>query len=145
MRAALLLACLLTAACGAGSRSGQTAVPAHGDATAQASPEAVVQLQLEAYNAGDLDAFAATYAPDIRIYDHPDRLLMSGIDQLRERYGALFDAAPELHASIDRRIVRGMFVIDHETVTGRPDGGMIEAVAIYEVRSGRIQNVWFIR
>jgi len=35
-------------------------------------------------------------------------------------------------------------VIDHEEVTGMPDGRTVRAVAIYEVRDGKIRNVWFI-
>lgn len=33
------------------------------------TPEAVVQRQLEAYNRGDIDAFAATYAEDVELFD----------------------------------------------------------------------------
>lgn len=107
--------------------------------------ERVVQVQLDAYNARDIDAFAATYADDIRIYDHPDRLRFAGIDELRARYGEAFKSGPDVRATISKRIVQGNFVIDHEHVTGRPDGVDIDAVAIYEVREGRIQAVWFIR
>ncbi len=111
-----------------------------------ASPaEQVVQVQLEAYNRRDIDAFAATYSPQIRIYNHPDQLLASGLEQLRESYSQLFARAPDLHATVTNRIVQGNFVIDHERVTGIPDVGQIEAVAMYEVRDGRIANVWFIR
>jgi len=40
---------------------------------AQPSPaEALVQRQLEAYNAHDLEGFIATYAPGIEIFDLPD-------------------------------------------------------------------------
>ena len=31
------------------------------------SPASVIEAQLEAYNRRDIDAFAATYAPDVRI------------------------------------------------------------------------------
>lgn len=106
---------------------------------------AVVQRQLDAYNARNADAFAATYAPDVKIYNFPDKLLMSGREELRQRYGAVFAASPKLHARILNRVVRGNFVIDDEHVTGRGEAGEIRAVAIYEVRDGLIQNVWFIR
>jgi hypothetical protein len=36
-------------------------------------------------------------------------------------------------------------VIDHEEVTGMPDGRTMRAVAIYEVRGGRIASVRFIQ
>ena len=107
--------------------------------------EAVVQAQLEAYNRRDVEAFASTYAPDVRIFDHPDRLQMSGVDELRREYTRLFASAPNLHARVSQRIVQGEYVIDHETVTGLPGGAQIQAGAIYQVCGGKIQNVWFIR
>ena len=57
-------------------------------AVAATGPEAVVQAQLEAYNARDLDAFLATYAENAELYEHPSKLLASGMAQLRERYAA---------------------------------------------------------
>lgn len=108
------------------------------------TPEAVVQKQLEAYNARDLDAFVATYADDVQLFDLPDKLLMRGHVELRDRYRKTF-ADPRLHAEIVNRIVLGNTVIDHERVRVTfPDGpGTVEAVAIYEVREGKIATVWF--
>lgn len=106
--------------------------------------EAVVQAQVEAYNRGDIEAFLASYAPEVRIYEHPDRLLMSGLDEMRERYGPMFESAPDLHAAIAGRIVEGEYVIDHEIVTGFPGRPTVRAIAIYQVREGLIRNVWFI-
>jgi hypothetical protein len=39
--------------------------------------------------------------------------------------------------------VPGAFVVDHERVTGIPDGKSIEAIGIYEVRNGKIERVWW--
>ena len=85
--------------------------------TAIATPtaEAVVQAQLEAYNAHDIDAFLATYSEDAQLFELPDRLLMRGTAQLRERYAKTF-ADPRLHAEIVERIVLGNTVVDHERV-----------------------------
>lgn len=108
------------------------------------SPDQIVQRQLDAYDAGDIDAFVATYAEDIEIYDHPASLRMSGRDALREAYGRLFASAPNLKTHIGTRIVHGDFVVDHETVTGAPGGATRSVIAIYEVRDGLIAKVWFI-
>ena len=35
------------------------------------SPEAVVQQQLDAYNARDIDALIAIYAADAQMFEHP--------------------------------------------------------------------------
>ena len=109
------------------------------------TPAEVVQAQLDAYDNGDIDAFLATYAPEISIYDHPAKLLMSGHDQMRESYSRLFASAPELKTHISQRITIGSYVIDHETVTGTPDGVPRSVVAMYEVRNGSIVNVWFVK
>ena len=114
-------------------------------AAATTGPEAIVQAQLEAYNARDLDAFLATYAENAELFEHPSKLLASGMAQLRERYAARF-AEPNLHALVVKRIVMGNFVIDHEKVTRMfPAGpGTTDAVAMYEIEGQRIARVWFI-
>jgi len=108
-------------------------------------PEAVVQRQLDAYNAHDLDALMTTYAADARLHEHPATLLASGSAQLRERF-ALRLQEPNLHAHLSRRIVMGRFVVDHERVARTfPEGtGTVELIATYEVLDGRIINAWFL-
>jgi len=111
-----------------------------------ATPEAVVQRQLDAYNAHDLDALMATYADDARHYEYPETLLASGAAQLRDRFLERF-REPNLHARLLHRIVLGPVVMDHERVTRTfPEGpGTVELVAIYEVRDGRIATARFLR
>lgn len=108
------------------------------------TPEDVVQQQVNAYNARDLEAFIATYSPDIKIYNYPDQLRRSGHEEMRKGYGELFRTTPKLHCKIVNRITRGNFVIDQEQVSGFPDNRVVNAVAIYEVRDGLIQRVWFV-
>lgn len=105
------------------------------------SPEAVVQRQLDAYNARDIDALLATYAPDARQYEHPGKLLATGADEMRERMAVRF-REPNLHARLLQRAVMGNIVIDHEEVTRTfPEGtGTVNMVAIYEVVDGRIAS-----
>ena|SRR2546421_7360054 len=109
------------------------------------SPESVVQRQLDAYNARDVDAWLATYAGDAQQFEHPAALLASGSAQLRERITVRF-REPNLHARLIQRIVLGQMVIDHEEVSRTfPEGrGKIKLVAIYEVRDSRIARAWFI-
>ena len=113
-------------------------------AFAEPTPEAVVQAQLEAYNARDIDAFIATYADDVKLYELPEKLLSEGTASMREDYGKLFKDE-RLHATVVNRIVMGNTVVDHERVrVTTPKGpGTVEAVAIYEVRNGKITAVWF--
>ena len=113
-------------------------------AFAAPTAESVVQAQLEAYNARDIDAFIATYADDVKLFELPDKLLSEGTTTMRERYGKLFKDE-RLHATIVNRIVMGDTVVDHERVRlTLPHGpATLEAIAIYEVRDGKITKVWF--
>src|SRR5688500_6972384 len=110
-----------------------------------ASAEAVVQRQLDAYNARDLDRLMAAYADDALQFEYPATLLASGAAQIRERFALRFKER-NLHARLLRRIVMGSIVIDHEEVTRTfPEGtGKLELVAIYEVLDGRIATARFI-
>lgn len=109
------------------------------------SAEAVVQRQLDAYNARDLDALMATYADDAEQFEHPSKLLARGAAQIRERSAQRLQE-PNLHAELLQRMVMGSIVIDRERVTRTfPEGpGTLDLVAIYEIAGGRIARAWFI-
>jgi len=108
------------------------------------SPLAVVQAQLDAYNARDLDALMATYAPDAQQFALHGALLAQGIDQIRPRYQERF-REPDLHARLLTRSVVGNFVTDLEIVTRNfPEGrGTVEMLCVYEVVGGRIVRASF--
>ena len=108
-------------------------------------PVTVVQRQLDAYNAHDIDALMATYAEEIELFEHPAKLLANGAAQVRERQGARLQER-NLHAALNSRRVMGNVVVDQETVTRTfPEGpGRIELMAIYEVEQGKIVKAWFI-
>jgi len=105
--------------------------------------EAVVAAQLDAYNRRDLEGFLAFYADDAVLLDYPDKVTQVGKDAMRERYRKRF-ANPNVRATVVKRIAYGNFVIDHERITAPPQPGMIEAVAVYEVRDGKIVRVTFL-
>ncbi|PQB04415.1 nuclear transport factor 2 family protein [Aureitalea marina] len=108
----------------------------------QNSPEAVVQAQLESYNRGDLDAFMATFDPQVIFTDASGEITMQGAEAVRERYKSYFEASPNLHSEIQTRIVQGDFVIDHEHITGRYGNPEIyELVLVFRVKLGKIVRV----
>ena len=101
----------------------------------------IVQRQLEAYNAHELDAFAACYCDTVEMFRHPNaEPMLSGKAELKEFYGSNRFMSPDLHAEILGRIVLGNKVIDHERITGLPKG-TFEVVVVYEVHNGLIQRV----
>jgi hypothetical protein len=118
----------------------------------KSSAELLAQQQLDAYNNRDVDAFALCYADDIELmHQHSGEVFCSGIDALRQRYGAMFAATPNLHCTLVSRMVCGNFAIDEEHVRGmaaaNEDGSedIIHAIAIYEVQDNRIRRAWFMR
>lgn len=110
------------------------------------TPEQCAQQQLDAYNARDIDAFAAVYANDIELIALPSGdVFCSGIEQLRARYAYQFEQHPLLHCKLVSRIVCPPFVIDEEDVGGLRADGNVHAVATYECRGGKIIRAWFLR
>ncbi len=107
--------------------------------------ESVVQRQLDAFNARDVEALLATYAEDAQMFEHPAKLLASGAAAFRERFTARFQE-PNLHATLLNRMVMGNMVVDHEEVRRMfPEGpGKISLIMIYEVQNGRIAKAWSI-
>lgn len=108
------------------------------------TPLALVQRQLNAYNARDIDAFMEPYAEDVELYDYTTgKLLAKGKDAMRKDY-AFFKQVPELHCEIKSRIVQGNIVIDKESVSGFGEKPL-EATAIYHIENNKIKKVYFIQ
>ena len=111
------------------------------------SPEEVVQRQLDAYNAVDLELFLATFSEDAVLSDYKTgEIRAQGKAELRKIYGNLFQESPALHSNLVNRIVIGNTVIDHELISGREGHDKpIELVMVYEVKDGLIYKASSIR
>ena len=113
----------------------------HPDSLITISPVDLVQQQLNAYNAHDLEAFLAPYAEDVEIYQFPNTLLSKGKEQMRKDY-VFITKVPKLFCRLQNRVVQGNMVIDHEEVSGfgpKP----VHALAIYIIEKGKISKVYF--
>ena len=101
----------------------------------------LVQQQLNAYNAHDLDAFLEPYADEVELYEFPAKLLSKGKEQMRKDY-LFITQTPKLYCRLQNRVVQGNMVIDHEEVWF---GGAkpVYAVAIYIIEKGKIAKVYF--
>lgn len=107
------------------------------------TPEMLVQQQLNAYNARNIEEFLAPYSDSVAIYNFNGKQLMKGKEQIRQRYSGFFNNSPDLHCQLLNRIVQGNTVIDQEqiTISGRkPFGG----VAVYTIENNKISIVHFI-
>ncbi len=110
------------------------------------SPEEVVQGQVDAYNAKDVDRFLSFYSPDLVITElSTGRVIASGRDELRLLYTHVVSRTDDLRCQIVKRMALGKFVVDEERVFGLPAGTPVRALAIYEVADGLIVRVWMTR
>lgn len=114
-------------------------------ATSPTSPERIVQRQLDAYNARDIDVFMRLWCDDAEIFEHPSMLVAKGSAEIRERHLLRFKE-PNLRGELLQRMVMGQTVVDHEQVTRTfPEGpGRIEVIVTYQVRGEQIAKCWII-
>ena len=108
--------------------------------------EEIVQIQLDTYNQGDIDGFAACFSNQVQLFNFGEELpFANGIFALKGIYGRVFAQSPELHSKLVNRIVMGNKVIDYEHITGRAGVDFMEIIAIYQVENEKISRVDFIR
>ena len=113
-----------------------------GNTSSSSDPAEVVDAQFAAYNAHDLDSFAACYADNVSMIDIAGKNPpIKGMAELKMAFAYLSRKPPGGGVEIIRRIVNGPVVIDQERPLGVKDKP--DLIAIYEVRNGKIQNVWF--
>ena len=141
---ATAIACLLWFSCPAWSAlAGATVAAPTAPLAANTTPEQVVDAQLAAYNRRDLEGFLGFYADDAVLAKHPDQVTQTGKVEMRARYEKAF-RNPNVRAEIIKRVTFGRFVVDHERITAPPAKGELQAVAVYEVKDGKIIRVTFL-
>lgn len=107
-------------------------------------PRAVVQEQVDAYNALDIERFIACYAPEAVVLDGAGAVIYTGHDEMRAGYGPMMEQNPTLHVEIPTRIQVGDWVVDEEVVSGITAEGFppeMRAATVYFVTGGKIQRV----
>lgn len=107
------------------------------------TPAEIVQRQLDAYNAHDLDGFAACFSEDVRIFRMPaDAPVMVGNAALRAFYADHRFSILGLRAELLNRIALGNTVADHERIHGLGEQPS-EVMAVYRINDGLIASVHF--
>lgn len=107
-------------------------------------PITVIQRQLDAYNAKDVETWLGTYASTAEQYTLHGERLAKGHEQLKSRILVRF-SEPDLHARLISRLALGNVVVDAEEITRNfPEGkGTIEMLCVYEVADGVIVKASF--
>ena len=105
----------------------------------------VVQAQLDAYNAKDIDALLRTFAVDAEQFALHGELLARGHAEIRARFLLRFEE-PDLHARLLTRMVVGGVVADHECVTRNfAEGlGTVAMLCLFEVHEGLIRKASYV-
>lgn len=114
---------------------------------------AVVQGQIDAYNARDLDKIVSYYAPDGVVRDAAEgRFAARGLEEIRSLFDGVFAANPDLHADTPAIFGVGEWVGAHVAVANfrsrdeaprarrwlevyRVVGGLIHELNIYSASS----------
>jgi len=80
------------------------------------TPTEIVQGQLDAYNAQDIDGYMAFFSEDCLVADLNGAVTLRGAAEIRARYAQTLATYPQNHARLVHRVVIGATVIDHEDV-----------------------------
>jgi hypothetical protein len=107
---------------------------------------AVVQGQIDAYNARDLDKIVAYYAPDGVIRDAAEGLFTArGPEEIRSLFDGVFAANPDLHADTPAIFGVGEWVAAHVAVAGFRSGNEAPQarrwLEVYRVVGGLIHEL----
>lgn len=102
-----------------------------------------VERQLAAYNAHDVEAFLACYAPDAVVTDGYGTTLMNGAESIRSGYTAMFAAGPDVRAEVLDRQQAGHWTTDHERVTRGTE--VLDVLVAYHVEGNVIRRVIMLR
>lgn len=104
---------------------------------------ALVQRQLELYNARDVDAFMTIFHEDVQVMDGiTGAVLASSKAQLRPRYVERFKSP--VCCELLGRLVLGNVVVDREIITGLPDDGVADCMATYVCEANLISKITFV-
>jgi hypothetical protein len=107
----------------------------------------VVDAQIEAYRAKNVERFLSCYAEDASVVLFDGTPMFASKQVMREQYGKLFADSPGLHLTIANRMTAGDFVVDEEHVSGMNFGDMpteITALSIYRVTNGKIARLMLL-
>jgi hypothetical protein len=107
----------------------------------------VIDAQLEAYRARDVEKFLSHYADDASVVMFDGTAMFPSKQVMREAYGKLFADSPDLRVTLASRMAAGDFVVDEEHLTGFHFEGMpteMTALTVYRVADGKIARLMIL-
>jgi hypothetical protein len=107
----------------------------------------VVDAQIEAYRAKDVERFLSQYADDASVVLFDGTPMFADKQAMREQYGNLFAGSLDLHLTVASRMAAGDFVVDEEHVSGMHFGDMpteMTALSVYRVTNAKITRLMLL-
>lgn len=110
------------------------------------SAAAIVDAQLDAYRARDLEAFLSFYTDDIQVRA-PIDVVIDGREHMRKRYDEFFRQASRVDCEVRQRFAAGQYVVDHQFASGLTSNGPYQHfnVVVYEIEGHSIRRAWFFK
>ena len=103
---------------------------------------AVVDRLVQAYNAGDLEAFLGCFGSSPRIHRFPDTVAFDGLEAIGAEYEQQLRKG--YRNEVSDRIVVGRHLAQRERVTPGEGSGATDFLTIYTVEDGKIARVDFL-
>ena len=113
------------------------------------TPERVVRDYAATWNANDPAGFFALQAPDIRKFaldaaTSEFKLTTSGLDAVKQKYTPLFAKPSRVTVEIVSLTTLGEMVVTRDHVTNDAENYVSNEMTMYQVRDGRIINIWYL-
>lgn len=107
----------------------------------------IVNDQVTAYNAKDLELFLSFYHQEIEIYIEAEEVpKIIGIEDFRIHYRNFFNTNPNVKAEIIFEVIEDSIIYQHEKLSGRSDGSLESTYAVkYQILGEKIKSVRFKR
>ena len=119
-------------------------VPAPAPQAAPTGIQAVVQRQMDAYNAHDASAYTSCFTPDAQFIRHPGITALSGRDEIFKNFAKFFHDHKDAKLRVIYRSELGpTTVIEHQETDG-VDKTPLTGLAIYKIQNGLIAAVWIV-
>ena len=107
----------------------------------------VVDAQIEAYRARDVERFVTLRRRHFRVVLFDGTPMFADKQVMQEQYGKLFADSPDLSVTIASRMTAGAFVVDQEEISGFHFGDMpteMTALTVYQVTDGKITKLMLL-
>ena len=113
------------------------------------SPEQVVRDYAATWNSNDPAGFFALQASDIHKFaldatTAEFKLTTSGLEVVKQKYAPLFAKPSRVHVEIASLTTLGEIVVMRDHVTNDAEKYVSNEMTMYQVRDGRIINIWYL-